>query len=118
MISSLRSQAISISLNVIASIWADCISLVRVPVPIRPAQAIVQDLLDLRDKRNYGRRESKKAKLNNKKQGTYYIRGNCDVLRDLIEERIDERRFLSKRISLKQLIDHRKDIDFIATYED
>lgn len=81
-------------------------------------QAIVQDLLDLRDKRSYGRRKSKKAKLNNEKQGTYYIRGNCDALKDLIEERIGEDRFLSKRIGLNQLIDHRKDIDFIATYED
>ncbi|MBQ1741324.1 MAG: hypothetical protein II042_06300, partial [Erysipelotrichaceae bacterium] len=82
------------------------------------AQAIVQDLLDLRDKRSYGRREIRKAKLNNEKQGTYYIRGNCDALKDLIEERIGEDRFLSKRIELKQLIDHRKDIDFIAAFED
>ena len=81
-------------------------------------QAIVQDLLDLRDQRSYFRREIRKAKLNNEKQGSYYIRGNCDALKDLMEERIGEDRFLSKRIGLKQLIDHRKDIDFIATYED
>ena len=81
-------------------------------------QAIVQDLLDLRDKRNYGQRGIRKAKLNNKKEGTYYIRGNCGALKVLIEERIGEDRFLSKRIELKQLIDHRKDIDFIAAYAD
>ncbi len=75
--------------------------------------AVVQDILDIKDGIVAERKEVKKAEYDySKKTGVYYIRGQeVNAFEAYVDKRIDENIIVTREMTLQQLIDCKKEVN-------